>query len=79
MNQIFCEQKLDIPMQWRITSGDYSDKISTISIDDCTVTTFNGKVGVPTKLQDRIVEWYHLNLQHAGITRMVNTISQTFA
>ncbi len=54
-------------------------KISTFNIDGCEVTTFNGKVWVPKELQQRIVEWYHSNLQHAGVKQTINSIGQTFA
>jgi hypothetical protein len=68
MKQIMVKQKTDNALQRRIASGKYLEKISTINIDGCEVTTFNGKVWVPKKLQQRIVEWYHSNLQHAGVT-----------
>jgi hypothetical protein len=40
--------------------------------------TINGLIWVPKEAQQRIVEWYHSNLQHAGITRTINSIGQTF-
>ena len=54
-------------------------QIANINIDGQLVTTINDRVWVPKELQQRIVTWYHDNLQHAGVTRMVNTIGQTFA
>ena len=35
-----------------------------------------GKIVVPTKLQKRVVEWYHQVLLHPGITRTEETIGQ---
>ncbi len=43
-------------------------------IDGVVVTTINNRVWVPTDLRQRIVKWYHNNLQHAGVTHMINTI-----
>jgi hypothetical protein len=65
-------------MQHRLTTGCYQDAISDITIDGVSVYTFNGKVWVPTSLQQHIVAWYHDSLQHAGITPMIETIGQTF-
>ena len=39
--------------------------------------TFNSLVWVPKNIQQRIVEWYHSNLQHARINRTINSIGQT--
>ena len=79
MKQIHIAQTADKVLQQHIKSDSYCNKISTINIDGQDVTTFNGRVWAPTVLQQRIVAWYHDNLQHAGVTRMVNTIGQTFA
>jgi hypothetical protein len=43
-----------------------------------TVHTIDGKIIVPANLQRRIIEWYHHNLRHPGITRTINSISQNF-
>jgi hypothetical protein len=52
------------------------DVVAHVAIDNTIVTTLNGKVWVPAPLQEQIITWYHNNLQHAGVTRMVNSISQ---
>ena len=40
--------------------------------------TFNNLVWVPKNIQQRIVKWYHSNLQHARINQTINSIGQTF-
>ena len=36
-----------------------------------------GKIYVPIKLRQRVVNWYHFHLCNPGATRLSNTISQT--
>lgn len=79
MKQIRIAQQNDEILQRRITSRRYDNNINTVTLDGNIVYTFNGKVWVPKELQRRIVTWYHENLQHAGVTRTLNSISQTFA
>lgn len=79
MTQIRIAQANDNVLQHIIHSGCNAADIANIVIDSNDVTTFNGKVWVPQALQQQIVAWYHKNLQHAGVTQMVNTIGQTFA
>jgi transposase InsO family protein len=38
----------------------------------------NGKIVVPKSLRKRIMNWYHEQLMHPGITRMIKTIRQHF-
>ncbi len=40
--------------------------------------TFNGKIWVPAEMQMHLISWYHNNLQHAGITQLLNTIGMHF-
>jgi hypothetical protein len=79
MKHISFAQAADEILQRRIKSGKFDDKLGKREIDGNIVTTFNGKVWVPKSLQQRIVAWYHDNLQHAGVTRLINSIGQTFA
>ncbi len=46
--------------------------------DNIEVTTYKGKVWVPESLQTHLIDWFHKNLGHAGSTRTVNSILQTF-
>jgi hypothetical protein len=78
MKRIMTAQRSDDEIQRRINSGKLSAKIGTKTIDGGEVTTINGLVWVPKEAQQQIVEWYHSNLQHAGITRKINSISQMF-
>ena len=76
MKRIMTEQKSDDEIQRRINSGKLSARLGTKSIDGGEVITIDGLVRVPKESQLKIVDWYHLNLQHAGITRTVNSIGQ---
>jgi hypothetical protein len=78
MKRIMIAQRSNEEIQQHINSGKLSAKIGTKIIDGGEVTTINGLIWVPKKVQQWIVEWYHSNLQHAGITRMINLISQMF-
>jgi hypothetical protein len=79
MKRIMITQISNNALQQRIVSGKYLENTTTININGSTMTTFNSKVWVPKELQQRNVEWYHSNLQHAGITRTTNLFGQTFA
>jgi hypothetical protein len=79
MRQIALGQAGDESLQQRHSNPKYKSQISSVTIDGNVLTTFDGKVWVPQPLQQRIVEWYHNNLQHARVTRMITTINQTFA
>jgi hypothetical protein len=77
--QIAIGQANDEILQQRRRNPKYNNQISSVTIDGNVLTTFDGKVWVPLHLQQQIVKWYHDNLQHAGVTRMIATINQTFA
>ncbi len=78
MTRIMNAQRNDREIQRRISSGKLASRIATIKIDGGDVLTIDGKVWVPKAMQERIIEWYHCNLQHTGINRTVNLISQVF-
>ncbi len=78
MTRIMNAQRNDEEIQRQISSGKLASRIATIKIDGGVVLTIEGKVWVPKAMQERIVEWYHCNLQHAGINRTVNSIGQVF-
>ena len=78
MRLIQSAQKDDAELNKRLKIEIHAAHFGTVTIDDCTVHTYKDKVWVPAELQLRIIEWYHLNLQHAGVTRTVNTIVQIF-
>ena len=42
------------------------------------VITFNGKIVIPNDELNNLVRWYHLHLQHIGLTRLLKTISLHF-
>ncbi len=71
MHKIREEQELDGKLQV-LVKAKHRD-VSTATFGTTEVYTVKGKVWVPPNLQPRIIEWYHDNLQHPGVTR---TISQ---
>jgi hypothetical protein len=54
-----------------------SDKFSERLVVKSTVITYDSKIYIPISLRNRIVWWYHKQLQHTGITRMKATLIQT--
>ena len=40
------------------------------------VVCYNGKLVIPSSLQQRVIEWYHTYLSHPGINRTEETIGQ---
>ncbi len=47
-------------------------------IEGNSLVTFNGKIWVPAAMRLHLIKWYHENLQHAGVTRLLNTIEVHF-
>jgi hypothetical protein len=78
MRCIAIEQKKDVKIQRLIKGKKHEKVIGSNIVDGVHVITFHGKVWVPENLQERLVEWYHNVLQHAGMNRMINTIGQMF-
>lgn len=79
MRHIASEQQKDVKMQKLINGRKHEKVIGSTVVDGVHVVTYHKKVWVPESVQERLVEWYHSVLQHAGKNRMVNTIGQTFA
>jgi hypothetical protein len=78
MIRIMNTQKSDLEIQGCISSGKLLARIDTTKIDGGVMITIDKKVWVPKDAQQRIVDWYHTNLQHAGINRRIKSIGQTF-
>ena len=49
-----------------------------INLEDVDLAGKNGKVVVPSTLQDRLVDTYHTLLQHPGMMLMEATIRHVF-
>ena len=71
-------QDKDQDLQALLAQGTHGNKFSTQEYNNISVHTFKGKVWVPKDHQERIIDWYHTNLNHAGSTRTINSISVTF-
>jgi hypothetical protein len=78
MRQILKEQLTDKKLQEKLKDKKKQDVFGKQQYDNIEVTTYKGKVWVPESLQPRLIDWFHKNLGHAGSTRTVNSISQTF-
>lgn len=52
--------------------------MGTMRLEGKDLVTLHGKIIVPSRLQPRIVSWYHLYLVHPGETRMEATLKQLF-
>ena len=71
-------QDKDQDLQALLAQGTHANKFSTQDYDNISVHIFKGKVWVPKDHQERIIDWYHTNLNHTGSTRTINSISVTF-
>jgi hypothetical protein len=72
------EQLKDNKIQAALQKHATNDRFGTMEFSKTSVHTIDGKIIVPANLQKRIIEWYHNSLRHLGITRTINSISQTF-
>ena len=63
-------QKTDKNVKQQVGKGTYKQT----KVEDVDVWTYDGKLVVPTALQQRIIAWYHLYLRHPGETRMEATL-----
>jgi len=39
---------------------------------------FKNKIVIPVKLQSRLIEWYHAQLLHPGVSRLIESMKQLF-
>jgi hypothetical protein len=79
MSTIHASQETDTKLQEMLSRNRYKNNFGKLTYGDITVHTFDGKIWVPANLQSRIIDWYHTNLRHPGVTRTINSIGQTFA
>lgn len=78
MTIIKAEQDKDEKIQSMLTQEKYNRHFATLTFGQTTVHTLDGKILVPTSLQSRVIDWYHTNLRHPGVTRTANSIAQIF-
>jgi transposase InsO family protein len=69
--------KSDKTLAKRATS-DLTIKYDVQVVENAELLTHNGKIYIPTKLQRRVVAWYHEYLAHPGQTRLEATIRQVY-
>mgnify|MGYP006217509771 CR=1 FL=1 len=77
MTLLKSEQDKVAKLQSLLTQDCYKSNFGILTFGDHEVHTFNNKVWVPPNLQQQIIEWYHTNLCHPGVTRTLNSIGQT--
>lgn len=73
-----AEQDNDEKIQSMLTQEKFKGHFATLTFGETTVLTLDDKILVPASLQLRVIEWYHTNLRHPGVTRTANSISQIF-
>ena len=78
MSKIKEEQDKDNKLKELVRRGKHAEQFNHIILDGTKVTIFNGKVWVPESCQARIIDWYHINMGHPGVTRTYNSIGSTF-
>ena len=57
----------------------FKTQCRTTIVDNIEVITIQGKVWVPKVHQKILVDWYHINLQHPGVGRMIKSLGTTFS
>ena len=46
--------------------------------DEVKIYTIKKKIYIPPDLQDRIISWVHINMNHCGVTRTINSLKAIF-
>ena len=76
-----CALSPKVMAQYQQKDRDLLKKVSrkqanygTVELEDEVLIAHNGKVMVPEALQDRLIDQYHLLLNHPGMTRMEATL-----
>jgi transposase InsO family protein len=70
------EQNNDELLQAKVQQN--PDRYVRRTINDHQLIFCDDKIVIPEDLQPRILEWYHKNLMHPGVTRMQQTVLQHF-
>ena len=61
-------QLKDTKLTKKLGNEQYKSRFGAMTFGDFQVHTFDGKIWVPPSLQARIIDWYHENLRHPGVT-----------
>jgi hypothetical protein len=79
VNPDFPAQATNPKLQEMLSKERHKNNFGSLSFGSTKVHTFDGKIWVLETLQSRIIDWYHTNLRHPGVTRTINSLGQTFA
>ena len=72
------EQSKDTKHQEALQNNAASERFGMLKFGNISVHDIDGKIIVPTSLQKQVIDWFHTNLSHAGVTQTINSISQSF-
>ncbi len=78
LRKIAQNQKADEELKQKQAEPSQRTKFGAITIEGHPLITYNGKIWVPAGMRLHLISWYHDNLQHAGVTRLLNTIGTHF-
>ena len=78
MSLIKSEQNKDERVQTIIVRPELQEKLSQITFGNVEVHALEGKILVPESLPLCVIEWYHENLNHPGVTQTINSITAVF-
>ncbi len=78
MCHIGKKQLTDKPLQRKLKDPRLAEYFGRMQFNNVDVITFKETVWVPEDLQLRLIDWYHETLGHAGSTRTINSIGQSF-
>ncbi|KAL7463900.1 hypothetical protein ACHAXS_004253 [Conticribra weissflogii] len=78
LGKIAQNQKSDAELKQKQTNPSHCGKFGETMIEGHFLVTFNRKIWVPAEMRMHLISWYHENLQHADVTRLLNTIKVHF-
>jgi hypothetical protein len=78
MSLIKSEQDKVEHIQAIISRPELQEKLSKFTFGNVEGYALEGKILVPASLQLRVIEWYHENLKHSGVTQTISSIVAVF-
>ncbi len=78
LRKIAQNQKSDEELKQKQGNPCHCGKFRETMIKGHSLVTFNRKIWVPAEMRMHLISWYHKNLQHAGVTQLLNMIETYF-